>query len=183
MEPYPYITPELKGIGGSIKNEPSHFVVEEIPLYEPTGQGEHLYLRLKREGMTTREVQKRLAALFGLKEAQVGYAGLKDKQAVTTQTFSLQVFGQNEQAVAGQVEDNLPVEVLQAKKHGNKLRRGHLLGNRFCILVSDTTPDALETAQGIAQALGERGLPNCFGEQRFGGAGRQRRTRAAGPYG
>jgi len=169
LEPeLPFITPEFKGIGGSIKNELSHFVVEELPLYEPSGQGEHLYLHLRREGLTTRDLQKRLADLFGLHEAQVGYAGLKDKQAVVTQTFSVQVFGLGEQEAAGKVQAELGLEVLSAKRHGNKLRKGHLLGNRFRVLVSDAAPDAENTARAVAKALGERGLPNYFGAQRFG---------------
>ena len=80
-------------MAGSIKSEPGHFVVEEIPLYEPSGQGDHLYVRLTREGWNTRDVLRCLADIFGLREVDVGYAGLKDKQARVTQTFSLGMRG------------------------------------------------------------------------------------------
>lgn len=167
----PYITPELPGIGGTLKEQPQHFVVQEIPLYEPSGQGEHLYICLEREGWNTRDLQKELASLFGLKDGEVGYAGLKDKQALVTQTFSLQQRSLSEEEAGAQVEDSLPVKVLWAKRHGNKLKRGHLLGNNFRILVSGVGGEALEPAQAAAQALAERGLPNFFGEQRFGAQG------------
>ena len=164
----PYITPELPGIGGSLKREPSHFVVEEIPLYLPSGQGEHVYLTFKREGWTTHSLQKRLASMLGLKESAVGYAGLKDKDALVTQTFSLHLHTGDPGEVANLVTANLPVEIINASRHTNKLRRGHLLGNRFSILVSGLGDGALDQARDIAGALAERSLPNYFGEQRFG---------------
>ena len=157
----------MPGIGGQIKDDPSHFVVEEVPLYEPVGEGEHLYLRLTREGMTTRELQQRLARLFNLKETDVGYAGMKDKHARVTQTFSLPIRDAGENA-ARNIQENLPVEVLSVRYHRNKLKRGHLLGNRFRIRVIDPGPDTLPRAQNIARMLRENGLPNFYGEQRFG---------------
>ena len=85
----PFLTDDLPGVGGEIKVEPSHFVVEEIPLYEPSGQGQHIYVRLTKEGWTTRDVESQLADLFGLRDVDIGCAGRKDKHARTTQTFSL----------------------------------------------------------------------------------------------
>ncbi|MGD9124724.1 MAG: tRNA pseudouridine(13) synthase TruD [Desulfarculaceae bacterium] len=164
----PLITASLPGIGGQIKQEPAHFQVEEIPLYQPQGSGEHVYLRLSREGMTTRTLQKQMAGLFGLKHSAVGYAGLKDKQARVSQTFSLHLHSGDPQEVARRVEAELPVKVESASRHQNKLKRGHLLGNRFSILVSAPQPEAEQTCQPIAQALAQEGLPNFFGEQRFG---------------
>ncbi len=157
----------MPGIGGQIKDVPSHFVVEEVPLYEPEGEGEHLYVRFTREGMTTRELQQRLARLFNLKEMDVGYAGMKDKHARVTQTFSLPVRSAEEKVVRN-IQENLPVEILWARRHRNKLKRGHLLGNRFRIRVIDPGPEVLERAQNIVRALQEHGLPNFYGEQRFG---------------
>jgi len=81
MRSLPFITAVFPGIGTEIKAEPAHTVVEEMPLYEPCGEGEHVYLRVTREGWTTRALHKRLATLFGLREVGVGYAGLKDKSA------------------------------------------------------------------------------------------------------
>ncbi len=167
----PYITPELAGMGGSIKQEPEHFVVEELPLYPPRDRGGHIYLCLKRRGLTTRELQKGLARVLGVPPSQVGYAGLKDKEALVTQTFSVPAGARGPEGVARLVARELPVEVLGARLHGNKLKRGHLLGNRFRILVSGVEPGALETGREIAAALARRGLPNFFGSQRFGNQG------------
>jgi tRNA pseudouridine13 synthase len=164
----PFITADLPGIGGEIKAEPAHFVVEEIPLYEPVGEGEHVYVWLTREGWTTRALQERLIDLFGLREVDAGYAGLKDKHARVTQTFSLLLRDLDEATVAHRIEEALPVEVVWARRHRNKLRRGHLVGNRFRIVVLHPEPEAMARAEAIAQALQMHGLPNFYGVQRFG---------------
>ncbi|MBU1452897.1 MAG: tRNA pseudouridine(13) synthase TruD [Proteobacteria bacterium] len=171
MGPPPFITPELPGVGGVIKAEPAHFVVEELPLYLPEGAGPHLHLRLSREGMTTRALADRLAHLFELERGDVGFAGLKDKQARAVQSFSLPLASLTLEQAAQMIEDGLPVKVLDAGRHQNKLKTGHLLGNRFTILVAGTQPGALATARAVAAALGERGLPNFYGQQRFGREG------------
>ncbi|HEY64279.1 MAG TPA: tRNA pseudouridine(13) synthase TruD [Caldilineae bacterium] len=168
IQSLPFITAELPGIGGEIKAEPAHFIVEEIPLYEPVGEGEHFYVRITREGWTTRALQQRLMQLFGLREIDVGCAGLKDKHARVTQTFSLLLREMDEEAVARRIEEALPVQVVWVRRHRNKLRAGHLLGNRFRIVVLHPHPDALPRAEAIAEALRARGLPNYYGAQRFG---------------
>ncbi|KMY69098.1 hypothetical protein AAU61_06155 [Desulfocarbo indianensis] len=167
----PLITPGLIGIGGRIKEDPSHFVVEELPLYEPQGQGPHLYLRIERQGMTTRDLVQALAREFGLDANEIGYAGLKDKEARCIQTFSLPSASLAEEEAARRVEESLGLAVHLAKRHQNKLKRGHLLGNRFRVLVSGVGPEALPCARAVAQELNQRGLPNYFGAQRFGLAG------------
>ncbi len=164
----PFITEDLPGIGGEIKAEPAHFVVEEIPLYEPVGEGEHVYVRLTREGWTTRALQRQLMKLFHLREVDVGCAGLKDKHARVTQTFSMLLRDVDEEAVAQRIQEALPVQVEWVRRHRNKLRAGHLLGNRFRIVVLHPEPGALALAREIAAALRERGLPNYYGAQRFG---------------
>jgi tRNA pseudouridine13 synthase len=166
--PLPFITADLPGIGGEIKAEPAHFVVEEIPLYEPAGEGEHIYVRLTREGWTTRALQQRLVGLFNLREVDVGCAGLKDKHARVTQTFSLLLENVDEATVARRIQGTLPVEMMWAKRHRNKLRKGHLLGNRFRIVVLHPEPEAMAQAEAICQALQVHGLPNFYGVQRFG---------------
>ncbi|RME83086.1 MAG: tRNA pseudouridine(13) synthase TruD, partial [Caldilineae bacterium] len=85
----PYITPELPGIGGTIKVEPEHFRVEEVPLYEPSGAGDHLFVCVTRTGQTTRELVEGLAERLGIRADGIGYAGLKDRQAEVTQVLSL----------------------------------------------------------------------------------------------
>jgi tRNA pseudouridine13 synthase len=168
MGTLPYITPDLPGTGGKLRTKPSHFIVEELPLYEPEGEGHHLYVNLTKEGLTTREVQLRLARLFGLKPHDVGVAGMKDKNARTTQTFSIPAGGFNKGDVARMIKDNIPVAVNWAKPHANKLRLGHLLGNRFTIIISDIGKDSLGKANAIAGQLRRHGLPNYYGPQRFG---------------
>lgn len=164
----PYITNGLPGIGGEIKNDPGDFVVEELPLYEPSGQGPHIYVRLSRTGWNTRDLAKSLANLFQLKDVDVGYAGLKDKHAQVTQTFSLNLSGMDLEAATARIEENMPVKVVWTKRHANKLKMGHLLGNRFSILVLGADTGAVETSRAVADLLAKRGLPNYYGVQRFG---------------
>ena len=170
-KPLPYISAEDPGIGGVLKAEAKDFVVEEIPLYEPDGQGEHIYVRLTREGWTTRDIHKSLARLFGVRAVDVGYAGLKDKQARVTQTFSLALQNTDEATVARRVQEALPFQVLWVRRHRNKLKPGHLLGNRFRLVVVSPHEDALQRAEAITRTLEDRGLPNFYGSQRFGTQG------------
>ena len=170
----PYITPDLPGIGGQLRATTDHFVVEELPLYGPTDEGQHLYINLTKEGMTTRDVAGKLAQIFGVSEKQVGFAGMKDKHARTTQTLSVNVGHVDAAFVADvpqRVMDSLPVTVHWARLHGNKLKPGHLIGNRFTITVTDLAipgGDALAQAEAIAERLRAVGLPNYFGPQRLG---------------
>lgn len=155
-------------IHGTIKDTPDDFVVEEIPLYEPCGEGDHLYVRLHRSGMTTRDVVRQLAQLFQMSPDEIGYAGLKDKVACVTQSFSLPLRDQGETEVSRLIEDSSTLQVLQVKAHRNKLKRGHLLGNKFCIVVQTEDPEAVPKVTEIAARLAQQGLPNYYGEQRFG---------------
>lgn len=142
--------------------------MEEIPLYEPSGDGPHLYLTLRRSGLTTRQVVDELARRFGLLAGAIGYAGLKDKEAVTTQTFSLES-PLGDQDVAVKTAD-APWEVLAVGRHRNKLKVGHLLGNRFVVVLRGPEGD-LDQALTIAERLRSGGVPNYFGPQRFGQEG------------
>ena len=170
----PYSTDDLAGTGGRLREAHDHFLVEELPLYNPEGKGQHLYINLTKEGLTTIEVQHKLAALFGLEVTDIGFAGLKDKHARTTQTFSVNVGKVDDDSVdeaVRRIADSLPVTVNWAKLHRNKLRLGHLLGNRFTVTITrlKLPPDeALMRARAVAARLRERGEPNFFGPQRFG---------------
>jgi tRNA pseudouridine13 synthase len=164
----PYFTPGLRGTGGEIKAEPRLFIVEEIPLYEPSGEGPHVYVSLTREGWTTRALVRELQRIFDLRDVDVGFAGQKDKHARTTQTFSLNLPNVDDESVARRINKNLPVAVEWVRRHRNKIRAGHLLGNRFYIVVVNPQDGALERARAIAEALREHGLPNFYGSQRFG---------------
>ena len=164
----PFVTSGLGGIGGRIKSASEHFVVEEIPLYPPCGSGPHLYLTLERTGMNTRDLVSGLAELFGLAEGDIGYAGLKDKFSVATQSFSLPLQNMDPDEAARRAELMLPVKAVNASRHTNKLKTGHLLGNRFRILLSEVGPDAAKVAGQVAAEVEKTGLPNFFGAQRFG---------------
>jgi len=145
---------------GTIKHAPEDFVVEEIPSYLPSGAGEHRYLHVRKRGRTTDDVIRELARVLGVDRRDIGVAGLKDKIAVTTQWLSVP---------ASASVDGLElsgVEILETKLHGNKLRTGHLAGNRFTILVRDVSDvtAAIRALDDLARA----GVPNAFGAQRFG---------------
>src|SRR3954464_8114572 len=85
----PYLTPEFAGIGGSIKQRPEDFFVQEVPLYEPSGEGEHVYCEIQKIGLTTFEAISRIARALGVPSRDIGYAGMKDARAVTRQVLSL----------------------------------------------------------------------------------------------
>jgi tRNA pseudouridine13 synthase len=168
----PLLTPHLPGTGGSIRVEEQDFRVEELPLYEPSGEGSHLYLTVEKVGRTTPEVARELAVALGARERDVGYAGLKDKRAVAVQRFSVPAgnspAGLRERAasVAG-----AGFRVTAAALHGNKLRPGHLRGNRFRVVVRGVGPQARERAERICAELRARGAANLYGPQRFGRRG------------
>jgi len=172
----PYVTPDVPGMGGEIKARPEHFVVEEMPLYEPSGVGDHLYVSITRAGATTRDIQLGLAELFGLRPEDVGKAGLKDRNSVATQTFSvnLQGAGVAPDEAKRVIEESLGVHVNWAKYHGHKLRAGHLRGNRFTVTVTELgvpVSRALELLEQVSERLNLHGLPNYYGEQRTGQEG------------
>ena len=164
----PVAFPELAPVGGRVGPEPEDFQVDEVPLYAASGKGEHQYVHVRKRLLTTPELVRRLARACGMHERDIGYAGLKDKYAVTTQWLSLAT----KTAISPELELGPGVEILAVTRHDNKLRTGHLLGNRFSITLLGVVPDALARAEAIAARLRECGLPNYFGAQRFGHGGR-----------
>uniref|UniRef100_A0A7C2C2C4 tRNA pseudouridine synthase D n=1 Tax=Thermus islandicus TaxID=540988 RepID=A0A7C2C2C4_9DEIN len=163
-ERYPFLTRDLPGVGGEIRVEPQDFQVEEIPAYLPTGEGEHLYLFLEKEGRTTREVVEFLRDEVGVPEKEIGVAGLKDKHARTRQWFS--VPRRYEDALC-LLENLKGVRLLAADLHPHKLRTGHLKGNRFRVLIR-RPKGGLPEAEAVLRRLAEKGVPNYYGPQRFG---------------
>jgi len=157
-------TADHPGTLGQIGPEARHFVVEEIPAYSPVGQGEHLYLWIEKVGLNTPDVERRIARALGINPRDVGYAGLKDRNAITRQWFSALSKHTGEGLELGE-----GVLILECARHENKLRTGHLRGNRFIITLVDVPHP--ERAEGIAQRLIERRLGNFFGAQRFGRGG------------
>ncbi len=169
--PLTYLTPDLPGTGGTLKQRPEDFLVEEQPLYEPAGEGEHLYLYIEKKGATTLDLARRVAKAFRVKRRDVSYAGLKDKHAITRQLISVWRPGTTNADDAEGLErfSHYPyAHVLWVDRHTNKLRRGHHGGNRFVIYVRDVEPTAVLRAKPILDRLTHAGFPNYLGEQRFG---------------
>lgn len=167
-----FLTAALPGTAGTIGDSPTDFFVEEIPLYQPCDEGEHLYLTVEKQGLTTYDLLHKVAAALGAQERDLGYAGLKDARAVTRQTISFP--GVRIEAGLGL---RIPgVRVLAARLHSNKLRPGHLAGNLFRIRILGTADQAVQRAEAILQRLQDRGVPNRFGRQRFGVLGNSHRV-------
>ncbi|MEZ4313771.1 MAG: tRNA pseudouridine(13) synthase TruD [Polyangiaceae bacterium] len=151
-----------------IRSTPEDFVVDEIPAYAPSGQGEHVYITFRKVGLTTPEATKRIARALSADVREAGHAGMKDRHAVTTQTVSIQVpiAVDAERALAGAAIEG--VEILGVARHGNKLKPGHLLGNRFRIVLREVEPARADEILGTLRSLSSTGVPNEFGPQRFG---------------
>jgi tRNA pseudouridine13 synthase len=150
-----------------LRSVPEDFRVEEIPLYRPTGEGDHTFVRVEKRLRTTEDVARALARIAGARTRDVGYAGRKDRDAVATQWFS--VPGLDPARARGIA---LPgVKVLEAVRHPHKLRTGQLRGNRFRIVVRDLDDRACASAARRLERSRHRGMPNRFGAQRFGRGG------------
>lgn len=162
-----YLTATLPGTGGRIKLQPEDFVVEELPLYDPCGQGEHTYVRIEKRGLSTFAAVQAIARELHVPARNIGYAGIKDAQAVARQTLSLM-------RVEPEEVEKLCIpglEVLWVSRHRNKLRTGHLRGNRFTLRVRDVGEAALPRGRRTLDLLEARGMPNHYGLQRFGERG------------
>jgi tRNA pseudouridine13 synthase len=158
----PLLTPDLPGVGGRIKAELDDFVVEEIPAYEPSGTGDHLYLWVEKRDLSAEYFVRQVAKRLDVRADDVGTAGLKDRHAVTRQWVSVPKAAEPR---LGQLDGD-GVRVLTVSRHANKLKPGHLRGNRFTILVRDAAGP--ERVEPIFARVREHGLPNYYGPQRFG---------------
>jgi tRNA pseudouridine13 synthase len=158
----PLFTPDLPGVGGRIRVQPEDFEVEEVPSYEPCGSGEHLFIWVEKRGMAPEYFARTIAQKLGISPGAVGTAGLKDRHAVTRQWVSL----------PKQCEPHIGklngegIRVLKTGLHTNKLKPGHLRGNRFRILVRDANREV--NAGAILDRIKAQGMPNFYGPQRFG---------------
>ena len=144
--------------------EPEDFIVEELPLYEPTRTGTHTFFAIRKRNLSTFEAIRRIARDLQVGTQQFGYAGLKDKNAVTTQILSVEGV-LPEQVMRIEQPD---IEVLWAEQHPHKLRTGHLRGNQFQIILRDIPHNALPLTESTMKQLATEGVPNRFGAQRFG---------------
>jgi tRNA pseudouridine13 synthase len=163
----PFLTADLTGIGGVIKTREEDFVVEEVPLYEPSGAGSHAYAFIEKKGISTRQALGHIGRALNVSLRHLGSAGLKDARAVTRQWISVEHVDP-----ARLAELSLSnVRILRTDRHRNKLKPGHLAGNRFVIRLRQVKEPLAESARiagEVLSVLARRGVPNYFGPQRFG---------------
>lgn len=148
-----------------IRTTPEDFQVDELPAFEPSGEGEHLLLTVRKRGANTVHVAKLLAKWAGLPEMGVSFAGMKDRHAVTTQRFSVHLPKRIAPDMAALASGEM--EVIEATWHNRKLQRGALAGNRFRLVLRNVQGDHRAIDERLS-LIAARGLPNWFGEQRFG---------------
>jgi tRNA pseudouridine13 synthase len=162
----PYLTAALVGTAGTLRTTDDDFVVDEELPYAPSGAGDHVFVRIEKRGTTTVDAARALARALGVRDRDIGVAGMKDRHAVTRQWLSLPPPVAPEQALAVELPG---VRVLEAHRHAHKLRTGHVRANRFVLRVRGVDAGAAERARQILAALSEPpGAPNWYGEQRFG---------------
>lgn len=145
------------------------FVVQEIPLYAFSGSGEHRILKVRKKNLTTFELLSIIAKAFNLPPKSIGYAGLKDKHATTTQYLSLPAkSSQNFHAIFERLAKEYEIKLLDSTLHSNKLRLGHLKGNRFFVRLKKLNPTNATKLESTFSHIAHNGFPNFFGFQRFG---------------
>ncbi len=151
-----------------IRSTPEDFQVDEVPAYQPTGKGEHGYLWIEKRGLTSPELIHRIVRNLGVPAKEIGVAGQKDRHAVTRQFVSIpKRFAEH----AAKLNDE-NIKVLLVTAHPNKLKTGHLRGNKFCLVLRSPsgafTPEEAQAVHERLQTLAADGIPNYFGTQRFG---------------
>ena len=150
---------------GTLRATPSDFIVTENLSFEPSGEGEHVFLWLEKTGENTEYVARQLAKCAGVRHRDVSFAGMKDRHAVTTQWFSVWLPRADEPDWSSVETDN--IKVLHHVRHARKLRRGVLAGNSFKIIIRDWQGDKQQTEQQL-KLIKSEGIANYYGEQRFG---------------
>ena len=153
------------------KREPADFCVDEELGFELSGAGDHLCLQIRKTGVATPQVARLLQQAAGVREVDIGYAGLKDRQGVCVQWFSIHLPGHYAQGMPEPDIAGPGVEVLQCVRNNRKIRRGSHRGNRFRICLRElqsTLPDLTTTLSARLELIAKKGVPNYFGEQRFG---------------
>ena len=163
----PYVTENIPGLTGTIKKRPEDFLVEELPLINPSGRGSHLLVQIEKKGLATLDTIIRIARTLDIPLRTIGYAGLKDARAITRQWISL------ENVKPPQLHQlKIPgLKILETTRHTDRIKIGHLRGNCFIIRIRNlntSTEKALTQANNIMAQLIDKGVPNYFGPQRFG---------------
>jgi tRNA pseudouridine13 synthase len=160
----PYLTEGIAPIPGRFATFLEDFEVEEVPAYEPSGEGEHVFVFLEKRDLTTPEAVARVCRAIGADRRTVGWAGMKDRKGVTRQWIS--VWGVTPEAVLACQLDG--IRLLRAARHNHKLRTGHLRGNRFVLRLREVATDRMDDLAQVLRKTERRGFPNYFGMQRFG---------------
>jgi tRNA pseudouridine13 synthase len=168
IPPWPFVYGGPSG-RGKIRTSPEDFIVEEMLAFEPSGAGEHAFLQIRKTGENTEYVARQLARFADVRQRDIGFAGLKDRHAVTTQWFSVWLPGKPDPDWAAFASAS--IEVLQATRHARKLQRGASSGNRFTLVVRDGQGDRDKAGDQLS-SIKAAGIANYFGEQRFGHQGR-----------
>jgi len=146
------------------KQSPETFVVEEVPLYEFSGEGEHLILKVRKKNLTTWQMLQAISEQVGVKIKDIGYAGLKDKNALTYQYISINKKYEN--VLKNFSHSN--IKIVEITKHKNKIKIGHLKGNRFFIRLKKVMSVDAKKIENVLKIIEKEGMPNFFGYQRFG---------------
>lgn len=154
---------------GTLRSIPGDFIVDESLSFEPAGEGEHVLLSIRKTGENTEYVARQLARFAGVRQRDIGYAGLKDRQAITTQWFSVWLPGKDEPD--WRLFDSETMQIVQTRRHCRKLKRGALSGNRFAVRIRGWHGDENVLEQQLNR-IKTQGMPNYFGAQRFGREGR-----------
>ena len=150
----------FNGVGGKLSMAPEDFIVEEILPYSASGSGDHYFVQIRKSGLSTREAIQAFAQKYNLNTREIGYAGLKDRDAITTQWISLPT-----EPVSW---SNDAIEILSVNRHQKKLKNGHVAGNRFTVFIDEVSMANDHQINEIIEQL-SNGFPNYFGIQRFGG--------------
>ncbi|MCF6228313.1 MAG: tRNA pseudouridine(13) synthase TruD [Planctomycetes bacterium] len=162
-----YASSDISACPGKIKTEPQDFIVEEIPLYEFAGSGTHTLVQIEKTGISTFEAVRRICREIGFNERNVGSAGLKDTQGITRQWLSFEHI----EPAKFEALDIPKLKIIQTTRHENKLKRGHLAGNRFEIVLREVDEANVANAENTLEILAKRGVPNWYDSQRFGRRG------------
>ncbi|RDU69672.1 tRNA pseudouridine(13) synthase TruD [Helicobacter cholecystus] len=161
MKIYPYSHSPIDFL---FTQTPRDFVVQEIPLYPSSGEGEHLIIEVRKKSLSTPELLKILSSTLCIQSREIGYAGLKDKNALTTQYLTIPKSAQNKLKYL----DTQNIKILSTSLHSNKLRIGHLKGNKFFIRLKKVQKKDLQKISQVLENIKKYGIPNYFGFQRFG---------------
>ena len=161
---WPYLTSEIPAIAASIRRRLEDFQVDELPAYDPCGSGAHVYARIEKAGLTTRQVILDMARALEIPPSTIGAAGHKDARGITRQLLSFE--GVEPSRVWGLA---LPgIRVIDVARHRSKLHLGSLRGNRFTLRLREVPTERFGEVQEVLRVLAGRGVPNYFGPQRFG---------------